>query len=194
MLVRLARPLLAYVLTLLLVACGGDAANETGGGGGGALSPTDYAAGMCGAAADWMSSLQDRNTQLQGDIGGAPSGDLGAIQEVTVAFLDGAVTDTEALIDEVSALSPPDVENGKQIHDGVLSAFTQARDLFVDARDQVAGLDTSDPPAFTQALTDLSTTMSQAGTEIATSVQGLENAELDAAFNDTPACTTVSSG
>jgi hypothetical protein len=149
---------------------------------------------MCGAAADWMSSLQDRNTQLQEDIGGAPSGDLGAIQEVTVAFLDGAVTDTEALIDEVSALSPPDVENGQQIHDGVLSAFTQARDLFVDARDQVAGLDTSDPAAFTQALTELSTTMSQAGTEIATSVQGLENAELDAAFNDTPACTTVSSG
>jgi hypothetical protein len=74
----------------------------------------------------------------------------------------------------------------------VLSAFTQARDLFMDARDQVSELDTSDPQAFTEALTTLGTTLTSAGTEIAGSVQGLENDELDAAFEDTPACAEVS--
>jgi hypothetical protein len=187
--VPFARHLAASALVLLLAACGGD--SGANGGTGGGLSPAAYAEGMCGAAADWMVALQGRNTQLGEDLTNA-SDDPEAIQDLTVEFLDGAVQDTETLIEDVSALSAPDVENGQAIHDGVLSAFTQARDLFVDARDQVAGLDTSDPTAFTQALTDLATTLSEAGNEIAASVQGLENPELDAAFSDTPACATVS--
>lgn len=147
---------------------------------------------MCGAASIWMTALEERNTQLQEDLGGEQTGDLDAIKELTVAFLDGAVQDTEALIDDVSAIPSPDVVDGDRIHDGVLNAFTQARDLFVDARDQVSGLDTSDPQAFSEALTTLGTTLSSAGTEIAGSVEGLENDQLDAAFDDTPACANVS--
>ena len=190
---RFRRPLaIVAAAALLLMGCGDDGASTGNGGGGGTLTAEEYAQGMCGAASNWMTALQDRNTQLQDDLGGAPSGDLSAIKELMVAFLGGAVQDTETLIDEVSALSPPDVENGAQIHASVLSAFTQARDLFADARDQVDGLDPNDAAAFTQALSDLGTTLSEAGTEIAASFGGLENEELGTAFDDTPACAEVS--
>jgi hypothetical protein len=191
---RLARRLaLLAAIALSLTTCGDDGESPpAGGGGGGTSTPQQYAQRMCGAASTWMTALEDRNTQLQGDLGGAQTGDLEAIKELTVAFLDGAVQETETLIDDVSAIPPPQVDDGGQIHDGVLNAFTQARDLFIDARDQVSELDTSDPQAFSEALTTLGTTLTSAGTEIAGSVQGLENDELDAAFEDTPACADVS--
>jgi hypothetical protein len=181
---------LLAAIAVSLTACGDD--DGSSGRGGGASTPEQYAQRMCGAASTWMTALEDRNTQLQGDLGGAQTGDLEAVKELTVSFLNGAAQDTETLIDDVSAIPPPDVDDGDQIHDGVLSAFTQARDLFMDARDQVSELDTSDPQAFTEALTTLGTTLTSAGTEIAGSVQGLENDELDAAFEDTPACAEVS--
>jgi hypothetical protein len=181
---------LLAAIALSLTRCGDDG-GSTGGGGGGS-TPEQYAQRMCGAASVWMTALEERNSQLQEDLGGAQTGDLEAIKDLTVAFLDGAVQDTEVLIEDVSAIPPPDVDDGDQIHDGVLNAFTQARDLFVDARDQVSELDTSDPQAFSEALTTLGSTLTSAGTEIASSVQGLENDELDAAFDDTPACAGVS--
>jgi hypothetical protein len=181
---------LLAAFALSLSACGEEGGSSAGGDG--ASTPEQYAQRMCGAASVWMTALEERNTQLQGDLGDAQTGDLEAVKELTVAFLDGAVQDTETLIDDVSAIPPPDVDDGDQIHDGVLSAFTQARDLFMDARDQVSELDTSDPQAFTEALTTLGTTLTSAGTEIAGSVQGLENDDLDAAFEDTPACAEVS--
>ena len=139
-----------------------------------------------------MTSLDDRNTQLQDEIGATPTSDLDEIKELRVAFLDGAVQDTEALIDDVSAIPPPDVTDGDQIHDGLLGAFTQARDLFVTARDQVSALETSDPRAFNDAMTALGTSFTSIGTEIAGSVAGLQNDELNAAFRDTPACAPLS--
>jgi hypothetical protein len=193
---RLARTQRAYSLALVvsialsITACGDDGGPT--GAGAAAVGPAEYAQRLCGAALTWMTALEDRNTQLLGDLGGVPTGDLEAIKELRVAFLDGAAQDTETLIDDVSAIPPPDVDAGDQIHDGLLSAFTQARDLFLTARDQVSELDTSDPQAFDQAMTALGTTFSSAGTEIAGSVAGLEDDELNAAFEDTPACAEVS--
>lgn len=179
------------VLVVSMAACGGDETAPADGGTAGSSTPDTYALQMCGAASAWMTALQDRNTQLQEELGAADAGDIGAVKDLIVAFLSGAVEDTEGLIDDVSTLPRPDVQDGEQIHNSILSAFTQARDLFADARDQVADLDPSDATAFTQALSDLGTTLGEAGTEIAGSVQGLENAELESAFNDTPACNEV---
>jgi hypothetical protein len=180
---------LVAAIALSLAACDGDGGST---GGGDSSTPEQYAQRMCGAASVWMTALEERNTQLQEDLGGAQTGDLDAIKELTVAFLDGAVQDTETLIDDVSAIPPPDVDDGTRIHEGVVTAFTQARDLFVDARDQVSELDTSDPQAFSEALTSLGGTLTSAGTEIASSVQGLQNDELDAAFDETRACADLS--
>jgi hypothetical protein len=95
------------------------------------------------------------------------------------------------LIEEVSALSPPDVDGGQEVHDAAISAFTQARDLFAGARDQIAALDPSDQEGFARALTDLGTTLGEAGSGIADSVQGLTSPELEAAFDGTPECDEV---
>lgn len=190
--VRAARLLAVFtIMALAPVACSGDDGSGDDGQTGGPVSAEEYAQGLCGAASTWMTALQDRNTQLQEDLGTASQGDLAGIKDLMVAFLDGAVQDTQILIDDVSGMAAPDVDDGQQIHDSLLGAFTQARDLFAGARDQVADLDPSDPTAFTQTLTELGTTLSDAGTEIAGSVEGLQNEELTAAFDETPACAEV---
>ncbi len=78
------------------------------------------------------------------------------------------------------------------MHDAAISAFTQARDLFAGARDQIAALDPSDQEGFALALTDLGTTLGEAGSGIADSVKGLSSPALETAFNDTPECAEVS--
>ena len=186
---RPTRTLAVLAVAGLLAACGGG--GSPGGGGGGAMSPEEYAAGLCGAASGWMSALVALNEEFQADLP-ATEGDPASLKDLMVAFLDGAVQDTETLLADVSALSPPDVDQGQEIHDGAISAFTQARDLFADSRDQVAALDPSDQEGFARALTDLGTTLEQAGTEIGGSIEGLSSPELDAAFNASPACDEVS--
>jgi hypothetical protein len=177
---RLRRLLAALAIAGLLSACGDGAT----------LSPEQYATSLCGAASEFMAALEARNSGLQSDLAAAGE-DPVAIQDLMVAFLGGAAEDTQALIDDVSALSPPDVERGLDIHEAAISAFKEARDLFTAAQDQIEALDATDEQSFNRALTDLSMTLSQAGTGISESVKGLSNPELDAAFDAAPACAQV---
>jgi hypothetical protein len=175
------------IVASLLISCGGEPTDDEAAG---ALDA--YAHRLCGAASTWMEALEVRNSQLSGELSELPPGHTGATRDVIVTFLGGAVDDTETLIDEVSTLPPPDVDGGAQIHQSLLSAFTQARDRFADARDRFSDIDARDTAALAQALNDLATAPVQAGTDIADSVQGLENEELIAALRRTPACARLS--
>jgi hypothetical protein len=110
-----------------------------------------------------------------------------------VGFLDDVIIATDSVIEEVENVGVPDVEDGEATAETVLTALSDSRDVFADARDRVDGLATDDPTAFTEELqtlgTDLQTSLAGIGEEL----DRFDSPELDEASENVPECEQVSS-
>jgi hypothetical protein len=149
----------------------------------GGSSAEEYATGTCTAINDWITSIQDRATGLSDVPPDATAG-----QDVMLDFLDGVISDTDALIGEVEALGVPDVPEGEAASEALLGVLGQVRDLYQGIRDSVADLDTSDPTAFASALGELSTGLDSGSTDIGSALEEFQDGELAGAFQADPAC------
>ncbi|MFN2591066.1 MAG: hypothetical protein ABR518_09895 [Actinomycetota bacterium] len=173
------RTSLGVVLTFALAACGG-----------GGTSAREYVRSLCGATAQWQENVQQRTVALASDLGGDPSPQEGkaAFRE----YLDDILASTDTLVGRLEDAGTPDVENGEQAADRVISSLQRVRDAFEEARDQVDGLSTESPEAFEQGAEEI-------GQTITTSLQGIQDpigqddAELQAVFEDEPSCDKLQS-
>lgn len=92
----------------------------------GTVSLDEWAAGFCGAFADWTTAIEDLGTASKDDIAAAttPAG----AKEAVVATFEGATTLTDDLIEAVTSQDPPDMEDGE----GMVAAFAEKFQEFVD--------------------------------------------------------------
>jgi hypothetical protein len=192
---RLIRMTAVIAFALLTAACGGDGSStpssgdttggETSGGSEpvGSSSAEEYATGACTAINDWITSITTRASGLA-----VEQTDPAAGQGFMLEFLDGVITDTDAMITEVEALGVPDVEDGEAASTALLGALSQVRDLYQGLRDSVADLDTSDPTAFATALSELTTGLDSGSGDVGSALDEFQNGDLAAAFQATPAC------
>jgi hypothetical protein len=121
--------------------------------------------------------------------------DIESTKDSLVSYLGSVVTATQTPVDDLQAAGVPEVENGEAIATEMQSALSSIGDEFAAARDSVEGLSTEDPAAFASSLTDLGTTLTEAGTAAGTTFDQLAeqypSADLDAAASEAASCQNV---
>jgi hypothetical protein len=191
----LVRSFAALVSVVALAACSSDA--DEGGDVGetttsAAAAPADagaYADTVCGALSDWMASIEEGNASLQDSLGDEV--DLENVKQGLLDFLDDTIANTEELVGTIEDAGVPDVDNGEQIHDEIVSLLGRAQTAFEDARDTVDALDASDPQALGQGLQELGTSLQSAFDDVQNPLENTDSTELNEAFESNEACTSL---
>ncbi len=178
----MSRALLIVVAALALVAagCGGDdeSASEA------------WAADFCSSAADWRTSIDDIVAQFQ-----SPS-DLSAdsVREAVQQGFDA----TDAFLDDVRSLGPPETEAGDEaagIVDSMTSTIQSTED---ELRNDFEGSSGDSLPELIDKLGQASTQIQQMGQDLQGSLQQLEGLEpaqeLADAVKDNEDCAAAQSG
>lgn len=185
------------VLTALLMAalagvagCGGGGSSGSAGG----QSPEDWSTDMCTAVGDWVDELQSSSDALGETTSGATG--IEDVRTAFVEFLDAAGARTGQMIDEVEAAGHPDVENGEEIADALLSELQPMQATLEEARDKAEALP-DDPTAFAQGAQEIGESMQQVSETASKGIDEIDakfsSSELEQAMNDEPACQDISS-
>jgi hypothetical protein len=179
------------VVLAILAGCGGG--NGDGGGGDagdGGVPPKQWASDVCGALGAWLTDLQGREGQIQSELEGVT--DLGEIKTILVDFLDDAVNETEAMIDEVEAAGTPDVDRGEELRRDFVMGIGQARTAFQNAKNTADNLSTDDQQSFTEGAQKIEDQLDADSEAIQDTFNTLDTKydvpELDEAFDDDPEC------
>ena len=175
---------------LLAAGCGGG----DGGGSASGADPEQYAADICGAISDWRKELQTSQTTMSSKLGASPTPE--EVKTQLVAFMEGATKSTEDMVDKVKEAGPPDIEKGEALQRDLEQGLTAAQTAFASARDEVKKLPTDNPSAFQSQAQKLGTTLTEEGTKIGETFNGLstkyDSDELNEAFDKEPSCQGLS--
>ena len=191
--VPLAR-LIALVLSVATLAfaaagCGGGGSDSSSG-----TNPDTWAADVCGALQTWTNDIKSKSQALSSDLGS--SSDFKAAKQKVVSFLEDVKQSTQTMVDDVKAAGAPSTKNGKTIQSELESGLTGVRDTFDHAATQAKQLDTSNPRAFVNGVTDLSQQIQTEGQDVAKHFQNVEDTggELNDAIKNEPSCKGFTSG
>jgi hypothetical protein len=171
---HLARYGISLILAVCLAACGG-----------GGVSPREYVRSVCEAMADWQGEIQDRSTSLAQDLGTDATPQQG--KDALAEFLDGVITDTEGMVDQVEEAGSPDIQDGEDQANRLTDALTQVLEAFRAARTEVQTLPTDSPEAFQQRADEIGSAIQSAITEAGSTFEQ-PSPELDPVFEGEPAC------
>lgn len=186
----------AVALCVTASACGGTSTPTASSGTTASASPTGvaaktYASTVCSALVDWGDSVQ-RRTQAFTDQSKSIK-NLPQAKESFVAFIDGTLQDTTAMIQKVQATGPPAVPNGAEIHTKVVDALRGIETSLSTATSQAQALNTTNAVAFSngvrQIVDSLNTTVTNAGDPLA----DVSSPQLEAAGNSDPDCQELNS-
>jgi hypothetical protein len=181
---------LAAVGLLAAAACGGGGGDEGAGDGASeTVAAETWMGDFCAALDSWQTELTEGAPDL------ASVTDVAAAKDSVVSFLDGAAASTQTLVDEIEAAGVPDVADGEAIATEMRDAIASVGNDFSTARDDVEGLSTDDPAAFAADLSEIGTTLTEAGSAAGATFDRLAEqypaADLDAAAQDAAACESV---
>lgn len=175
---------LTIALALGAVSCGG---------GGGGVDPATWVASVCTTLTDWNDELESRTVDLQSEIQALPRGDFQGLQDSMLSFIDSVTESSEEAASSLEGAGVPDVQDGEEASEVLVGGIRQAREIFAQARDDIAGLDPDRPQQFADALQEIGARVQQGGQEVADAFQaadrqGVGGDQLDQAFNEEPAC------
>jgi hypothetical protein len=156
-----------------------------------AVSAATYAETVCGDLTTWKDGITGQASSFQQDIKGATSPD--EVKTALEGFLGAVVDDTTTMVADIEAMGAPDVEAGTDAHATLTGALRDIGALFQTALDDVKALDTSNPQALASALQGIGTDLQTGSQDMQDALDNIDNAELDAAFNDTPSCSALQS-
>jgi hypothetical protein len=180
---RLAALVLVLTLVLLATACGGSGSSSSGSGSQ-KTSAVDWANSVCSAVVTWSNSIKKTGNDLKG---GTPS--KAKLQSAADDFKQS----TQQLADDLKGLGRPDVANGDKAQTAVDNLATQVQKDSNAVKDAVGGA--SGVSGYQQALTSVSATLQQMGTEITNAFSKLSTIDakgkLEDAFKKADSCTSL---
>ena len=196
------RPLRTLVLLLSLVVLAFAAAGCGGGGGGddngngSAAAPDIWAASVCGALGNWVTSLQDGSRRLGTQM--RETKDLKTVKARFVSFLEDAEQSSKELVDKVKEAGPPDVEQGEAIQEDLVTALEKVNESFSNAVDKAEKLSTDSLQSFSSGVgklsQDVQSNLATTGEDFSTLSDRFQSTELDNATDGEPACQQFKSG
>jgi len=171
---------ISLVIPIVLAACSG------GGGSGTKVSADAYATTVCTHIKTWLDQIKQRASDLKTAVAPGTSPQTG--KDLLGSYLDGVIADTSDMINAIKDTGTPDVPNGSQISDTLVSGLEQAKAAFDDARSQVDQLPTTSRSAFSHAAEQLGTSINSKVGGVVQSFQGIKSPQLDQAFRTASAC------
>jgi len=169
------------VAAVALGACGGS--NK--------VSAKDYATKVCGAEKSWQNTIQSSSAGLSAALGPSSSPTTG--KQKLGDFFDTVTAATGTLIGQLQDAGVPDVNNGQQVSDALITAMKTFKAALEKSRDQAAKLPTDDPQAFAQGAQQLSQSLTGSLDSASAALQKVDAPELERAGNSVPACQSLKS-
>jgi hypothetical protein len=173
---------LAVTATLLLVlvlssAAAGATRNST---------PEKWVNVFCSSVVTWEKSVKTNTTKLNqtlADLKKTGKVDIPTAKSKLVGFLTKVVHSTDTMVTQIKAVGAPNVKNGSKIQSGVVSAFTQLRKAFQDAKVTATKLPTGGAKAFSKQAFALAQTIQSSANRIGTAFRALDKYSTDALNN-----------
>lgn len=173
---RLAALVLVGALLLVVTACGGGKSGSSGtssGSGSQTTSAVDWANSVCSAVTTWTTSIKKTGNDLRN---GTPS------KEKLQSAADDFKQSTQQLADDLKGLGRPDVANGEKAQAAVDKLATQVQADSNAVKDAVGGA--SGLSGYQKALTSVSATLTQMGTEISNAFSKLGTVDAKGKLQD----------
>lgn len=149
-------------------------------------SPEKWVHVFCGSVVTWEKSVKTNTTKLNqtlADLKKAGKVDVPVAKAKLVGFLTKVVHSTDTMVKQIKAVGAPDVKNGSKIQSGVVTAFTQLRKAFQDAKVTATKLPTSSAKAFQQQALALAQTIQASANRIGTAFRALDKYSTDTLNN-----------
>jgi hypothetical protein len=195
------RPLrfLVVVLSVVVLAF---AAGGCGGGGGdngdsaSGTAPDVWAATVCGALGNWVTSLQEGSRELGTQMRNTK--DLKTVKSRFVTFLENAEESSHEMVEKVKEADAPDVDQGEAIQEELVTALEKVENSFSNAVDKANDLSTDSLASFSQGVgklsQDVQNNLATTGSDFNSLSDRFNSTELDNATDGEPACQQFKSG
>jgi phage-related protein len=179
---RAALVTLVVAAAVLAAGCGKSSSTSSS-----SSSPSDWANGLCSALATWSSSVKSAANSLKG----------GNVSESSLKSAAGDIKDaSNTLVDDLKGLGKPNTTGGQQAKDAVDQLSSEVK---TDVGKMQSAVDNASGglSGAVAAATSVTATLSTMGTQINSTASKLQQAdakgELQKAFKDAPACSSLSS-
>ena len=173
------------LISITVASCGGSSSNSGSSSGSSEVSSATYVQSVCQAIVPFKQTVQSRSSALR-NLNGVKSPAQG--KQLLQGFLTAVASDTDKAVTKLKAAGTPDVHNGKQVSQAIVSAFTAVKTALSKAASEAASLPTTSPQAFRSAAVQLGTSVQTSMNGIGNSLGGLKSPDLESAANKEPAC------
>jgi hypothetical protein len=148
-------------VALSLAACSSSSSSPSAAAAPTSVSPTpmavaDYVAGVCTAVGTWQTAIK-----AQGSSFNANTTDVAALKQSWLDFLDGIITETQALVSSIDALGTPDTSEAQAAAETLKTDLTTLETDFQKLREQSASLSTSNQADFMSKFQQILTSFQQ---------------------------------
>jgi hypothetical protein len=191
-------PLFAVLaVAIALAGCGSSSKSSSSGSSGGSGTTTtskvtaaSYVKSICSAISPFEKDVQARSSALNlSSIKSAAQG-----KTALKGFLTAVASDTDKAVTQLKAAGTPEVQNGTEISQGIVTAFTQLQSALSTAATQAGSLPTDSAQSFKTAAQSLGTNVQGSMSKIGSSLGNLKSADLEKAAASDPTCKSLASG
>jgi hypothetical protein len=170
----------AIAAVLLVAGCGGSSS----------VSASDYVKSICSAVGTFRKDVQQKTSSLSASSFKTPEQGKTALE----GFLSAASSSADQAASKLKAAGTPNVSNGKQISNSLVSAFNQLSGALKQAKTATGALSTSSAQAFKTGAQSIQTNIQNSLTSLLSGLSTLRSPELVAAAKKEPTCQALSTG
>jgi hypothetical protein len=145
---RFIATVLAATCVLALAACGGGGSGSSDEPETKTVAVDAYASSVCSALSHWLDNLANASAVFANTTNNED--DLTEVRSTFVTFFDGAIDETDRMVEEVQAAGAPDVDNGELVQAAMLRELATFRPILVEAQGRARKLPVDRPAAFTK--------------------------------------------
>jgi hypothetical protein len=181
------RPIAAAVAAIvLLTACGPEDAGDT--------DAARYARSVCSGLGTWRDGVAADSAELSRSLGSAA--DVATVRSRYGRFFTSTVHRTDQLIRGIEAAGAPEVDHGRGYSRDLTAALAKARSGLATAQKRFSALPTTDLAGYAagaRTIRDsLGAVFGQVGSALDQLGRTYDDADLNRAFADEPACQRLS--
>ena len=140
-------------------------------------TPEKWVNVFCGSVVTWEKTVKTQTSKLNqtlNDLKATGKVDIPTAKTKLVGFLTKVVHSTDTMVSQIKAVGAPNVKNGAKIQSGVVSAFTQLRKAFQDAKVTATKLPTNNAKAFSNKALALAQTIQSSANRIGVAFRALD--------------------
>jgi hypothetical protein len=147
--------------------------------------PKEWAHDVCTALGEWLSDIKRRSRSMVSELRSAASGQ--EAKDVLVNSLGTYVQDTDTLLAQIREAGVPKMKDGTKLARVIQNGTTDAREIFAEAQETAANLETTDRAQLAADVKDLDKSISKGGDKLGRTITRAERRYKSPTLDD-PAC------